>query len=149
LKWVTRAGASVDRIACPWLIKRFIDPDAEFLFVPAKTVKEVVKRKGAIPYDADGVELTHYVKYGVEYVSFDAIIKKHGIKDPALLDLAEIVRGADAGVPHNPPPESIGLKAYAMGFKAIAEDDFANMRLQFPAYDALYKFCELRRGEKP
>lgn len=140
MKWVTREKAKVDRIACPWLIKRFVDPGAEFLFVPVETVKEVAEREGAIPFDSAGVELTHYKEGGREFVSFDAIIRKYGLTDPALLDLAKIVRGADARIP-DAPPESAGLEAAAQGFRALARDDFENMRLQFPAYDALYRYC--------
>ncbi|MDA4121419.1 MAG: chromate resistance protein [Thaumarchaeota archaeon] len=141
MKWVTREKAKVDRIACPWMIKKFVDPQAEFLFVPADQVKEVAAREGAIAFDASGVELTHFRDGGIEYVSFDAIIKKYGLKDPALLELAKIVRGADAKIP-DAPPESAGLEAAASGFRAMAKDDFDNMRLQFPTYDALYEYCK-------
>lgn len=95
MKWVTRAAANVDRIACPWLIKKFVDSQAEFFFVPADMVKEVAKTENAIPFDAADIELGHYQENGVEHVSFDAIIKKYNLKDPALLELAKIVRGAD------------------------------------------------------
>jgi len=143
LKWVTREKAKVDRIACPWLIRRFVDPAAEFLFVPPDRVKAVAEEEGAIPFDAAGVELTHYKEGGKEYVSFDAIIRKYGLSDPALLELAKIVRGADAKIP-DAPPESAGLEALAFGFRGIARDDFENMRLQFPTYDALYEYCKSR-----
>jgi hypothetical protein len=143
-KWITRENAHVDRIACPWLIKKFVDKDAEFLYVPKDKVIELAKKENAIAYDAPAAELTHYEEGGVEHVSFDAIIKKYGLKDPALLKLAEIVRGADAKVPHNPPQESSGLKAAADGFAGIVRDDFENQRLQFPLYDALYKFCQIK-----
>jgi hypothetical protein len=140
MKWVTRERAKVDRIACPWLIKKFVDPEAEFLFVPAERVKEVAQLEGAIPFDVAGVELTHYREEGKERVSFDAIIRKYGLKDAALLELAKIVRGADAKM-SDAPPESAGLEATALGFRALAKDDFENMKLQFPAYDALYEYC--------
>lgn len=140
MKWVTRERAKVDRIACPWLIRKFVDPAAEFLFVPADRVKEIAEREGGIPFDAAGVELTHFEEGGKEYVSFDAIIKKYNLKDPALLELAKIVRGADARIP-DAPPESVGLEAAALGFRGLAVDDFENMRLQFPTYDALYQYC--------
>ncbi len=143
MKWVTREKAHVDRIACPWLIKNFVDKDAEFLFVPAEKVKEVAEREKAIPFDAPGVELTHYFEDGEERVSFDAIIRKYGLKDPALLELAKVVRGADARIP-NPPPESAGLRAAAAGFRMISKDDHDNMRLQFPLYDALYAYFKER-----
>ena len=144
MKWVTRAGAMVDRIACPWLIKKFVDSQAEFLFVPAAMVKEVAEKEGAISFDAEGVELGHYEENGVEHVSFDAIVKKYNLKDPALLELAKIVRGADARVPHDPPPESAGLKATARGFKLLSRDDHDNMARQFQTYDALYAHCQLK-----
>jgi hypothetical protein len=140
MKWVTREKAKVDRIACPWLIKRFVDPSAVFLFVPADKVKEVAEKEGAIAFDSPGVELTHYKEGGREYVSFDAIIRKYKLVDPALLELSRIVRGADARIP-DAPPESTGLEAAALGFRQGAKDDFENMRLQFPLYDALYRYC--------
>jgi len=143
MKWVTREKAKVDRIACPWLIRRFVDPAAEFLFVSADKVKEVADREGAIPFDSPGVELTHYKEGGREYVSFDAIIRKYRLTEPALLELAKIVRGADAKIP-DPPTESTGLEAAALGFRMGAKDDFENMRLQFPLYDALYRYCSSR-----
>lgn len=144
MKWVTREGAKVDRIACPWLITRFIDPGAEFLFVPKNEVAEVAKREGAIPFDTPGVELTHYQEEGEERVSFDAILRKHGLADPALRDLAEIVRTADAKHVPRPRPEGTGLEAAAIGFREIARDDHENMRLQFPLYDALHAYCKRR-----
>ncbi len=143
MKWVTREKAKVDRIACPWLIKRFVDGDAEFIFVPANRVLDVARKEGAIPFDSPGVELTHYREGEEEFVSFDAIIKKYGLKDPALLELAKIVRGADARIPDT-PQESAGLEAAALGFRRNARDDFENMRLQFPLYDALYAYCKSR-----
>jgi hypothetical protein len=142
--WVTRAGAMVDRIACPWLINKFVDSHAEFLYVSAGMVKEVAEKENAIPFDAEGVELNHYQEDGFEHVSFDAIIKKYNLKDPALLDLAKIVRGADASVPHDAPPESAGLKAAARGFKFMSTDDYDNIARQFPTYDAFYMFCQLK-----
>src|SRR5713226_8266468 len=142
MKWVTREKAKVDRIACPWLIKKFVDKNPEFLFVPPEKIPLVVKDTGAIPYDAKDVELTHYKENGQERVSFDAIIKKYKLKDPALLELAKIVRGADAKIPDT-PAESPGLEAIAHGFRNLAKDDFDNMRIQFPTYDALYTYCQL------
>jgi hypothetical protein len=140
LKWVTREKAKVDRIACPWLIGHFVDKNAEFLFVPKEEVLEVAERENAIPFDTPGVELTHYKDDGKDFVSFDAIIKKYEIQDTALDVLAKIVRGADARIP-DPPVESAGLEAAALGFRLLAKDDFDNMRLQFPLYDALYRYC--------
>ncbi len=143
MKWVTREHAKVDRIACPWLIRKFVDPEAEFLFVPPERVKEVAQAEGAIPFDAPGVELTHYREGDRQFVSFDAIMKKYGLKDPPLLELARIVRGADARIP-DAPQESAGLEAAAAGFRKTARDDFENMKLQFPLYDALYSYCKTR-----
>jgi hypothetical protein len=120
-----------------------VDKNPEFLFVPPERIPQVVKETGAIAYDAKDVELTHYKEDGKEYVSFDAIIKKYKLKDPALLELAKIVRGADAKIPEA-PSESAGLEAVAHGFRNLAKDDFDNMRLQFPTYDALYKYCQLK-----
>ncbi len=147
MKWVTRERAKVDRIACPWLIRKFVDPTAEFLFVPTERVLEVAEKEGATSFDAPGAQLTHFRVDGKEYVSFDAIIKKYGLTDPALLELAHIVRGADAKIA-DAPPESAGLQAAATGFRDRAKDDFDNMRMQFPLYDALYEYCAARlRGK--
>jgi hypothetical protein len=143
MKWVTREKAKVDRIACPWLVRKFVDPEAEFLFVPMERVLEVAKAQHAIPYDSPGAELFHYKEDGDERCSFDAIIRKYELADPALLDMAEIVRSADAA-PRRPRAEGAGLEAMALGFRANAKDDFENMRLQFPAYDALYAYCKLK-----
>ena len=141
MKWVTREKAKVDRIACPWLIRKFVDPSAEFLFVPADRVVETAKREEAIAFDAPGVELTHFKEGERQFVSFDAIIRRYGLSDPALLELAKIVRGADARIP-DAPVESAGLEAAASGYRNIAKDDFENMKLQFPLYDALYQYCK-------
>ena len=143
MKWVTREKAKVDRIACPWLIRKFVDQKAEFLFVPPEKIPQVAREQGAISFDAANVELTHYKEDGAERVSFDAIIKKYKLKDPALLELAKIVRGADAKIP-DAPHESAGLEAVAHGFRNMAKDDFDNMKLQFPTYDALYKYCQMK-----
>jgi hypothetical protein len=142
MKWITREKAKVDRIACPWLIKNFIDKNAEFLFVPKEKVLEIAKKEGAIPFDVSGAELTHFYENGNEYVSFDAIIKKYKLTDPALLELAKIVRSADADI-KDPAPEGAGLEAAAAGFRELAKDDHENMRIQFPLYDALYQYCRL------
>lgn len=141
MKWVTRERAKVDRIACPWLISRFVDKEPEFLFVPKEKVLAVAKSENAIPFDSPGAELFHYKEGNNEYVSFDSIIKKYGLKDPALLEFARIVRGADTNIP-DAPPESAGLEAAALGFREIAKDDHENMRLQFPFYDAMYAYVK-------
>jgi protein-tyrosine-phosphatase len=136
MKWITRERARVDRIACPWLISRFIDPKPEFLFVPATQVLEAAKREGATPYDIPNVELGHH---GPE-CSFDAFVDRYGLDDPALAKLALIVRGADTE-DRRLTPESAGLYAAATGFQATSRDDFDNMARQFPMYDALYDYC--------
>lgn len=136
MKWVTRERARVDRIACPWLISRFIDREPTFLFVPARDVMTVAEREGAVPYDVPNVELGHHG----DHCSFDAFIDKYKLDDPALQALARVVRGADADA-RALTPESAGLYALATGFQALAKDDFDNMAKQFPAYDALYAYC--------
>jgi len=144
MKWVTREHAKVDRIACPWMIRKFVDPGAEFLYVPAGEVLRVAEREGATPYDTPGAELHHYEVEGKEYVSFDAIIRKFRLTDPALLELAKIVRVADGG--SGDAAEAAGLAAAATGFRRIARDDLENQRLQFPLYDALYEYCRAKVG---
>lgn len=139
MKWVTREKARVDRIACPWLISRFIDRDATFLFVPSGEVMRVAEREGATPYDVPGVELGHHG----DRCSFDAFLDKFTLDDPSLRALALIVRGADTEA-RGLAPEAAGLYALATGFQAIARDDHENMARQFPAYDALYAFCRAR-----
>ena len=143
MKWITRAKARVDRIACPWLIRRFIDTQAEFLFVPDALVIETAAREGATPYDVPGVELGHHG----ERCSFDAFLDKYGLADPALQALALIVRGADTDA-RGIAKEAWGLYAVASGFREISRDDFENMERQFPVYDALYAYCRsgLTRG---
>jgi hypothetical protein len=136
MKWVTREKARVDRIACPWLISRFIDKTPTFLFVPKDQVAKVAEREDAIPYDIPGVELGHHG----ERCSFDAFLAKYKLDDPALRALALIVRGADTDA-RQLTQESPGLYALATGFQAIAKDDHDNMAKQFPAYDALYVYC--------
>ncbi len=146
MKWVTREHAKVDRIACPWLISRFVDKNPEFIFVPKDDVMKVAKSQGAIPFDTPGAELNHFKEKGYEFVSFDAIIKKYNLKDPALLEFAKIVRSADSSPP-DAKPEGAGLEAAALGFRQIAKDDHENMKLQFPLYDALYAYCKWRIEE--
>ena len=136
MKWVTRERARVDRIACPWLISRFIDREATFLFVPSAEVMNVAEREQAIPYDVPNVELGHHG----ERCSFDAFLEKYRLEDPALKALALIVRGADTEQ-RDLTPESPGLYAMATGFQATSKNDFDNMSRQFPAYDALYAYC--------
>ncbi|MGH7358289.1 MAG: chromate resistance protein ChrB domain-containing protein [Candidatus Rokuibacteriota bacterium] len=142
MKWITRERARVDRIACPWLISRFIDPKPEFLFVPANQVLEVAGREHAIPYDIPNVELGHH---GPQ-CSFDAFVDRYELVDPALQALARIVRGADTD-DRGLTSESGGLYAAATGFQATSRDDFDNMARQFPMYDAYYAYCRGRASE--
>jgi hypothetical protein len=137
MQWVTRARPKVDRIACPWLIARFVDPNAEFLYVPANEVMAVAAQTGAIPYDMPGVELGHH---GAE-CSFDAILAKYELTDPALHRLALIVRGADTPA-KDLTPESLGLEAIAEGFRALYHDDLEQLAAESLIYDALYAYCQ-------
>jgi len=139
VKWVTRENVHVDRVACPWLIRRFVDAEAEFLFVPSEKVEETAEREKAIPFDAPSVELGHKGNK----CSFDAVVEKYGLKDPALVDLAKIVRAADTGNTEL-APESIGLEAIASGSMMIAKDDYEAIEKQAYVYDALYAYCKLR-----
>jgi hypothetical protein len=136
---VTRKNVHVDRVACPWLIRRFIDPNAEFLFAPSDEVREAAARDSAIPFDAQGVELSHRG----EKCSFDAIIEKYKLDDPALRELAKIVRAADTNRT-DIAPESIGLQAIAAGSMMIAKDDYEAIEKQAYLYDALYAYCRLQ-----
>ena len=139
MKWVTRENFHVDRVACPWLIKRFVDPQARFLFVPPDRIAEVAEKDGAIPYDAKGVELGHHG----DKCSFDAIIDRYKLSDPVLLELAKIVRAADTDK-FELAPESIGLEAIASGSMMLAKDDHEAIENQSYVYDSLYAYCKLR-----
>ena len=144
MKWVTRQNASVDRIACPWLIRRFIDPEAEFLYVPAQQVMAVAERQGALPYDVGGVELGHVDGR----CSFESIMVKYALKDPALERLALIVHGADVSTDVGLTPEAAGLKAIAHGFAMLhGDDDHRKIALETPLYDALYAWCQHQVGK--
>jgi hypothetical protein len=146
MKWVTRENANVDRVACPWLIRRFIDPNAIFLFVPPDEVMAVAAREQAIPYDVKDVELGH-----VEgRCSFESILAKYAVSDPALQLLGRIVHGADIPANITIEPEAAGLRAIAYGF-AITQgtDDQEKIRLETPVYDALYTWCQRRVTQEP
>jgi hypothetical protein len=140
MKWITRSNVKVDRVACPWLIRTFVDKDAEFLFVPVDQVDSVAQKTGAIPYDTSGAELGHH---GDE-CSFDAIVEKYKIKDKAVDRVAKIVRGADTNQ-RDLTPESGALEAIAEGFKRLAAaqgyDDHETLRRELHLYDALYLYC--------
>ena len=140
MKWVTRHNAMVDRIACPWLIRKFVDPKAEFIYVPSEQVADVAA-KGAIPYDVQGVELGH--KDG--RCSFESIIDKYQLRDPALGLLAKIVHGADVSADIGLTPEAAGLKAIAEGFALVyGTHDQEKLVAESPVYDALYEWCRNR-----
>jgi hypothetical protein len=141
MKWITRERVKVDRVACPWLIKKFVDKDAEFLFVPAEAVMAEAQRQGAIPYDVKGVELGHH---GQE-CSFEAILKKYALtSDPALVLLGKIVNGADTDNTLWQQPEGAGLEAVAEGFRHLGfKDDMAHNEAAWIVYDALYAYCQV------
>jgi hypothetical protein len=139
MKWVTREHVKVDRVACPWLIKKFVDPDAQFLFVSADAVPEVARREGAIPFDVQGAELGHHEGK----CSFEAIVEKYQIRDPAVRLLAQIVHGADVPQDLYGRPEAAGLKAIAEGFRHLGlKDDYEILAKEFVVYDALYAYCQ-------
>jgi hypothetical protein len=142
MKWVTRERPKVDRIACPWLIVRFIDKEAEFLFVPPDDVMKTVEKTGATPYDVPGVELTH----DGPLCSFDAILKKYKLNDPALDELAIIVRGADTSRA-DLAPQCSGLLAISLGLSHVFKDDHEQLRHGLVVYDALYAWSKHVRGE--
>lgn len=142
MKWITRERPKIDRIACPWLVARFVDPEAEFLYVPAHNVMRVAAETGAIPYDIPGVELTHVG----ELCSFDAILNKYRLKEPALQQLAMIVRGADTSR-LDLTPQSSGLYAISLGLSQNFSDDHEMLRHGMVMYDALYAWCQSGQSE--
>ena len=140
MKWVTRSHVHVDRVACPWLIKRFVDNQAEFLFVPSSQVKKAASDTGATPFDAPDVELGHHEGR----CSFESIMLKYELKDPALQRLAKIVHSADVPTDIDKDPIARGLEAIAVGFGLRHPDDEENLGYQFEVYDALYAWCRLQ-----
>ncbi|HYK53887.1 MAG TPA: chromate resistance protein ChrB domain-containing protein [Candidatus Eremiobacteraceae bacterium] len=145
MKYVTKKNANVDRIACPWLIKRFVDPDAEFLYVDRDDVMRVAQAEGARPYDVPGVELGHVAGR----CSFESILLWSGVKDPALDLVGRIVHGADVPEDIAIEPEAAGLRAIAHGFASLhGEDDHKKLALETPMYDALYAWCQSRVRER-
>lgn len=140
MKWVTRSHVHVDRVACPWLIKRFIDNRAEFLFVPKSQVQSVAAETGAIPFDSPDVELGHHEGR----CSFESILLKYDLQDPALHHLARIVHAADIAQDMDSHPLARGLEAIATGFSIIFPDDERNLKKQLVVYDALYAWCRLQ-----
>lgn len=138
MKWITRSHVHVDRVACPWLITRFIDSEAEFIFVPKSQVDTVAKRESAIPFDAPGVELGHHDGL----CSFETIIRKYELTDKALLRMARIIHAADTDE-FETDPLAAGLEAIAVGYSLRFPDDRENLDHQFDMYDALYAWCRL------
>src|SRR5579859_4501010 len=144
MKWITRENVKVDRVACPWLIRRFIDREAEFVFVPAGEVAEKTAELGAASFDVEGCELGHHG----EDVSFNSFLGKYQISDPALALLGEIVRAADSR-PSNPHPAGEGLRWVAFGFSALGLSDQEILEREFIVYDALYAECKRRVQKSP
>jgi hypothetical protein len=143
MKWVTREHPKTDRIACPWLIKNFIDPDAEFLYAPAEEVLAVADREGAHSYDAKDARYTH--RNGL--CSFEVLVEEYQISDPAVHLLARIVHGADVAEDCDATPQSPGLQAVAEGFHyLVPDDDHRQLALEWPVYDALYQWCKREVG---
>jgi hypothetical protein len=144
MQWVTREHPKTDRIACPWLIRKFIDPEAEIVYVPRDEVLAYAERTGAISFDAPGAQYTH--RGGK--CSFETLIEEHGIDDPAVLHLAKVVHGADVSEDIGITPQSAGLMAIADGFALLDVDDQRQLALELPVYDALYAWAqaEVARG---
>ncbi len=143
MKWITRERPKIDRIACPWLIRRFVDPQAEFLYVPPGKVLDEARRQEAIPYDVPGVELTH----NGPLCSFDAVLRKYGLQDPALDRLADIVRAADTDTLAK-SPQAPGLLAISLGLSANIPDDHQMLDVGMTIYEALYTWCKHLEHER-
>jgi hypothetical protein len=143
MRWITRERPKIDRIACPWLIKKFVDRDAEFLYVPSTEVMKVAKEKDAIPYDVPGVELTH----DGPLCSFDAFIKRYNLKDEALARVAEIVRAADTDTLEN-SPQAPGLLAITLGLGQNIKDDHEMLKIGMVVYEALYSWSKSLQAER-
>jgi hypothetical protein len=144
MKWVTRKGAKTDRVACPWLIRKFIDPAAEFLFVPQNEVLEIARREGGKSFDCPGADYTH--KDGK--CSFEVLVDTHRLQDPGVQVLAKIVHGADIPADVGIVPEAAGLQAIAHGFAVNVADDLRKLELEFAVYDALYTWCQAKAAGK-
>jgi hypothetical protein len=138
MKWITRERVRIDRTAVAWLVKKFVDPDAEFLFAPGAQVLERAQAEGATPFDVPGVELTHQD----DKCGFDAVVARYQLTDPAVQRLADIVRGADVAAWHGRFPESAGLRAIINGFVLLNLPDAHVLELTAPLYDALYRYCQ-------
>ena len=144
MKWVTRERPKTDRIACPWLIRRFIDPEAEFLYVPADRVLDVAEEQAALSFDAPGARFTH--RDGL--CSFEVLVEEYAIDDPAVQLLARIVHGADVPEDRDATPQSRGLLAIAEGFHLLELDDHRQLALSEPVYNALYAWCRRELEER-
>ncbi len=142
MKWITRERPKIDRIACPWLIERFIDPSAEFMFAPPAEVGRLAASSGAIPFDVEGVELSH----DGPLCTFDALLAKYHLTDPALQEMAVIIRGADTAR-LDLAPQAAGLLAISLGLSHNFRDDHEQLRHGFVLYDALYAWCRDVREE--
>lgn len=143
MKWITRERPKIDRIACPWLIKKLVDPNAEFIFVPKEVVFAMAKELDAIPYDIPGAEYSHVG----DYCTFDYIITKHNITDPAILQIALIVRGADTDS-FQLAPQAAGLWAISAGLSYSYKDDHEQLAIGMKIYDALYSWAKFVQNEK-
>jgi len=150
MKWITRSNIKVDRVACPWLIRRFVDPEAEFLFVPEDRLLDTARKEGATPFDANRfpeVKLNHRG----ERCTFEAVLEDYKLTEPALHRLALIVRGADVKGQEHASPESVGLRAIAQGFALTGISDEERLAREFPMYDALYEYVrqQLKEQQQP
>jgi hypothetical protein len=142
VKWITRERPKIDRIACPWLIKRFVDPEAEFIYVPKEKVFEEAQKQDAIPYDIPGAEYSHYG----EECTFDYIVKKHGLKEEAILQIANIVRGADTHR-FDMAEQAAGLWAISAGLSINFKNDYEQLEIGLKLYDALYSWAKFAQSE--
>ena len=147
MKWITRERVKVDRVACPWLIRKFIDPQAEFLFVPAGEVLERARLLGAIPFDIPPHPEAKYV-HREGKCTFEVLVEEFKIADPAVTRLAKIVHGADIAGEEDATPQSAGLKAIAEGFAETGRDDLDRLEKEFPLYDALYAWCQRQAAKQ-
>jgi hypothetical protein len=141
MRWITRENIKVDRVACPWLIRRFVDPNAEFLFVAENELLERARREGATPFDATRLPEVRLNHRG-ERCTFEAILEDFNLTDPALQRLGQIVRAADVKGQEHAAPEGLGLRAIAEGFSRLGMSDAERLRLEFPLYDALYAYAQ-------
>jgi hypothetical protein len=139
MKWITRSHVHVDRVACPWLITRFVDSEADFLFVPKSEIEHIAGETGATPFDSPGVELGHHDGR----CSFESIILKYGLKEPGLLRMAKIIHSADVDEDLDSEPIARGLEAIASGFSLRFPEDLENLEHQLDIYDSLYAWCRL------